>query len=394
MNKKISQLDALGTAPAGTDILPITDVSGTPTTKSVTVTNLMAASPVQSVAGRTGAVTIANTDVSGLGTAATSASTDFSSAFRTITTPTFSGAPLGYTLTASDNGKVVIVDESAVAYITVPQSLGSGFNCTIVQKGTGQVVLQAGAGASVAGYNLGVATIGQYGVIDLVPIATDSYYVTGDTGSAPFINTYSSDFDGTDDQLYFGASPTNKNVNLGTTDLALSMWFYPQSNTQDFLWADAAGGSRVFIGSGTLTVKGYGTQVDITSAYSVDNWYHLVVERTSGTQKVYINNVLKSTLASQTGTFNVSTIGAYINTPGYFFDGQMDEISFHSQGLSASDVAAMYNGGAPIDITSGYNTAHWWRMGDSSSGTAITDQIGSETLTATGANLTNANVPT
>jgi|GEM_PF-2605918 len=39
-NKKISQLDALGTAPAATDILPITDVSGTPTTKSVTVANL------------------------------------------------------------------------------------------------------------------------------------------------------------------------------------------------------------------------------------------------------------------------------------------------------------------------------------------------------------------
>lgn len=70
-NVKISALSALGTAPAGTDILPITDVSGTPTTKKVTVTNLMGAAPVQSVAGRTGAVTIANTDVSGLGTAST-----------------------------------------------------------------------------------------------------------------------------------------------------------------------------------------------------------------------------------------------------------------------------------------------------------------------------------
>ena len=70
-NKKISALTALGTTPAGTDILPITDVSGTPTTKKVTVTNLMGAAPVQSVAGKTGAVTIANTDVSGLGTAAT-----------------------------------------------------------------------------------------------------------------------------------------------------------------------------------------------------------------------------------------------------------------------------------------------------------------------------------
>ena len=70
-NVKISALSALGTTPAGTDVLPITDVSGTPTTKKVTVTNLMGAAPVQSVAGRTGAVTIANTDVSGLGTAAT-----------------------------------------------------------------------------------------------------------------------------------------------------------------------------------------------------------------------------------------------------------------------------------------------------------------------------------
>ena len=42
-NKKISELTALGTAPATGDVLPITDVSGTPTTKKVTVANLLAA---------------------------------------------------------------------------------------------------------------------------------------------------------------------------------------------------------------------------------------------------------------------------------------------------------------------------------------------------------------
>lgn len=46
-NKKISDLTALGTTPDVADIIPITDVSGTPTTKSVTVANLMAAAPVQ-----------------------------------------------------------------------------------------------------------------------------------------------------------------------------------------------------------------------------------------------------------------------------------------------------------------------------------------------------------
>ena len=54
-NKKISQLDALGTAPAGTDILPITDVSGTPTTKSVTVAELLTNAPDNSTE-----VTLAN----------------------------------------------------------------------------------------------------------------------------------------------------------------------------------------------------------------------------------------------------------------------------------------------------------------------------------------------
>lgn len=81
-NKRISALDDIssvgGTSTAevnANDILPITDVddtTGSPqgTTKGVKVSDLMGESPVQSVAGRTGAVTIANTDVSGLGTAA------------------------------------------------------------------------------------------------------------------------------------------------------------------------------------------------------------------------------------------------------------------------------------------------------------------------------------
>ena len=54
-NKKISQLGALGTAPAATDILPITDVSGTPTTKSVTVAELLTNAPDNSTE-----VTLAN----------------------------------------------------------------------------------------------------------------------------------------------------------------------------------------------------------------------------------------------------------------------------------------------------------------------------------------------
>jgi len=70
-NKKITELTE-ETSPAGADLLALVDdVSGTPTTKKVTATNLMTLAPVQSVAGQTGTVTLSNTDISGLGTAAT-----------------------------------------------------------------------------------------------------------------------------------------------------------------------------------------------------------------------------------------------------------------------------------------------------------------------------------
>lgn len=96
-NKRISSLDDItvvgGTSTAevnANDILPITDVddtTGSPqgTTKGVKVSDLMGESPVQSVAGRTGVVTISNTDVSGLGTAATTASTDYATAAQGTT---------------------------------------------------------------------------------------------------------------------------------------------------------------------------------------------------------------------------------------------------------------------------------------------------------------------
>jgi len=70
-NKKISELDILN-IPASGDFFPVTDISdtitsGSPsgTTKKVTLTNLMGQAPVQSVAGKTGVVSLANADVSG-----------------------------------------------------------------------------------------------------------------------------------------------------------------------------------------------------------------------------------------------------------------------------------------------------------------------------------------
>ena len=73
-NKKITALPALGATPATDDVLPIVDVSGTATTKKVTVANLVAAAPQGDLLASNNLSDVANAGTSrtnlGLGTAA------------------------------------------------------------------------------------------------------------------------------------------------------------------------------------------------------------------------------------------------------------------------------------------------------------------------------------
>jgi len=213
-NKKISALGSLGGTPNASDIIPITDVSDTTgsdqgTTKKVTVANLVAASPVQSVAGKTGTVTLSNSDISGLGTAATTDATAYATAAQGATADTalqsvsageltdgnFDGTSISgfdatindqtgtaYTLLASDNGKVVVLNNGSAVTVTVPSGLGVGFNCSFVQKGAGQVTFVA---SSTTIYNRQSHTKinAQYGVASIVAYAADVFVLAGDTAS-------------------------------------------------------------------------------------------------------------------------------------------------------------------------------------------------------------------
>lgn len=172
-NKKFTELTDLP-SPAGADILAIVDdVAGTPTTKKVTATNLMSLAPVQSVAGQTGTVTVSAGDLTD-GNFDGEAILGFDASINDQTDD--------YTLLASDNGKVVVMNKASAVTVTVPSGLGAGFNCSFVQKGAGQVSFSA---SSTTIYNRQSHTKinAQYGVASIVAYAADTFVLAGDTAS-------------------------------------------------------------------------------------------------------------------------------------------------------------------------------------------------------------------
>jgi hypothetical protein len=113
--------------------------------------------------------TITTSSISGNGT--TTTLTNFGAEVNTQ-----SGT--SYTLTATDNGKIISCTSNSAVTITVP-ALTSGFNCLIVQRGTGQITLSASGSTINNRYNFN-KTAGQHAIMSLVSVAAGIFISSGD----------------------------------------------------------------------------------------------------------------------------------------------------------------------------------------------------------------------
>ena len=170
-NKKISELGVLSTV-AGDDFLAVVDDTDS-TTKQLTVTNLMAAAPVQTA------------DISSFITGVTAGELgdfDFDdNAILGFSASKNDQTGTTYTVAASDNGKVVVLDNASAITVDIDTGLPAGFNCSFVQKGAGQVSF---AGTATVNNRQSHTKINdQYGVACIVAYATDTYILAGDTAS-------------------------------------------------------------------------------------------------------------------------------------------------------------------------------------------------------------------
>ncbi len=239
-------------------------------------------------------------------------------------------------------------------------------------------------------------------------------------------NTNSVNFDGTD--AYIDLSTTQ----FIATDAAwtVSAWFKLDNLTTTYpviiaLKTDDAQNWRLIASSGA-TYKdiafglGSGTYLAACRRYdfgmALDTWYHAAVAyngsgiTTSGNYALYIDGAAVTHVSA--GGFGADTGNSKIGDEGStnYFDGLLDNISIFSSELSAANVAAIYNSGAPRDLeatTTDYpqgvidTLVSWWRLGggsgDALGASGILDSAGSNHGTATNmlaADLTNTDVPT
>ena len=85
-------------------------------------------------------------------------------------------ASSNYSITSADNGKVIQSTSASAITVTIPTGLPTGFNCTVVQMGTGQITF-SGTILNRTGFT---KTASQYSVVSILHLGSNSILVTGE----------------------------------------------------------------------------------------------------------------------------------------------------------------------------------------------------------------------
>ena len=219
--------------------------------------------------------------------------------------------------------------------------------------------------------------------------------LVSDTAPAWNGNTYSVDFDGTNDYMSISDADIFSLGNGSGTDNAFSIsgWFNADDiGTFHIATKDATGGREwafrtvssqlhffAFGTGGGYIGRKYSTNL------STSQWYHAVVtydaSKASSGIKLYLNGTRVDDADYASGTFTASknttaqvrVAGLQVNNT--YGNGKIDELAIFNTELSSSDVTSIYNSGVPTDISS-FSPVGWWRMGDNDNGTGttVTDQ--------------------
>jgi hypothetical protein len=213
-------------------------------------------------------------------------------------------------------------------------------------------------------------------------VSTHGIIAQSESGTPPFSNTKSILLDGVDDYVNCG------NAFTSLTAFSVSAWVKTDDKTADNAsfrgWFSTGGWNTV--GNFKIAIRannGYASvweggseRIVGTSDISDNNWYNVVLTKTSSDITLFVNGIQQATVSnSDTWSFNNIYIGASgqstnITTAG-MWNGSIDEVSVFNTELSQSEVTAIYGGGTPSSLSSYSSLVSWWRF--EGTGTTATD---------------------
>lgn len=197
----VSGTSSGGATPALTLTLgAITPTSVNGVTLSGTSTPTLAVSGTTSVSGtNTGDVTLAGTNyiaISGqvitaaqialtthvtgilpIANGGTNASTAAAAVTNLTTVSDNAGTTIN--LSASDSGTVVRCTASTAVAVNLPGDLGAGFNCLVIQAGTGQITFAGTSGATVNSFGALLKSAGRHSTASIIRVAASTYNLSG-----------------------------------------------------------------------------------------------------------------------------------------------------------------------------------------------------------------------
>jgi hypothetical protein len=205
----------------------------------------------------------------------------------------------------------------------------------------------------------------------------NSGLVVGAGGGAPFVNTYSLDFDGVDDYVDLG---DNFNSVFIGTSWSFSAWIKVSANTSYDCFFSKGDSLQFYMHFQRVKIYlGYPYLTNINplvsaTYFSVDTWYHICFTRSGNDNVLYINGSSDAT-ATSVGSMSTSTtesvIGAITTAPSYPFQGNIDEVCIFDRVVTPTEIATLST--APtVDLTS-LNPLAWYRNGDGDTYPTITD---------------------
>jgi len=242
----------------------------------------------------------------------------------------------------------------------------AGAGLVFLNSSTGQISLDQ---STVGNYTITYTTSGVCPNTSTQPIEIRAL--------AQVNNVYSMEFDVASDYIDIGNVTDLNNLTAFSTSSWINYSGTPVTTSHIFLSGGTSSSNRFYVQllSSTQIRYGSGSAFDnvSTSTISSGSWHHIATVHNGTSLDVYLDGVKQnsSPVTVVAPTANIGddfTIGRYSISPGYYWNGKLDEIGIFNTALTGEQVLAIYEQTetgktANLDNLTTPPVA-WYRMGD------------------------------